>query len=96
MTEPAIQVDGLSYSYGDLDSRVGLDGAVLANPFTPVTPDNQGAVEDAAWALCQNGATRVPCDDYLSGWPQGRYGGLARTRIRDLHIEALMLQQGGR
>ncbi len=58
--------------------------AFLGNPFAPVTPENRGAVEDAAWALCQNGATRVPCDDYLNGWPQGRYAALARTRIRDL------------
>jgi formylglycine-generating enzyme required for sulfatase activity len=65
----------------------------FASPFAPLTPDNRGAVEDAAWALCQNGATRLPCDDYLSGWPQGRYAALARTRIRDLAAAARPVTQ---
>jgi hypothetical protein len=60
----------------------------FANPFAPVIETNRGVVEDGAWALCQNGATKVPCDDYLSGWPQGRYVALARTRLREFQALA--------
>ena len=68
---------------GDLEART-----FLLNPFAPVTPANRDAVEDEAWVLCRHGSTKLPCEDYLSGWPGGRYVALARTRIRDLDAAA--------
>ena len=68
---------------GDLEVSVHL-----TNPFGAVTPANRDQIEDEAWALCRGAATGVPCEDYLSGWPQGRYVALARTRLRELQALA--------
>ena len=62
--------------------------AQLANPFAPVTPTNRDRIEDEAWALCRGADTVLPCADYLSGWPQGRYVALARTKLRELQALA--------
>jgi len=56
----------------------------FANPFAPVRPDNRERIEAEAWALCRGAATVVPCEDYLSGWPQGQFVALARTKLRDM------------
>lgn len=58
--------------------------AYLATPFRKATPQEVVRIEDEAWALCRSGNTTAPCEDYLAGWPQGRYVALVKSKVRDL------------
>lgn len=75
------------------EGNLRADTWLGASPFAPVRPDDRNRIEDEAWALCRNAASTVPCDDYLSGWPQGRYTALARTRLRELRAADERQQQ---
>ncbi|MBL8331035.1 MAG: SUMF1/EgtB/PvdO family nonheme iron enzyme [Rubrivivax sp.] len=68
------------------DPNLDKGDFVFRNPFAALRPDDQRQIEDEAWALCRSATNAVPCDDYLSGWPQGRYRALAQTRLRALQV----------
>lgn len=62
--------------------------AYLGKPMSTEAAVNRDRIEDEAWMLCRAGLTRLPCDEYLIKWPDGRYVGLVRTRLRELEAVA--------
>jgi formylglycine-generating enzyme required for sulfatase activity len=70
------------------ESSLTAEFSFANSPFAPITPANRDHVEGEAWALCRSGSSRLPCDDYIGGWPQGRFVALARTRIREFEAAA--------
>jgi formylglycine-generating enzyme required for sulfatase activity len=71
-------------TYGDLDSRVGLDGVLLASVVPePVPQPAQGSilaqVEQQAWDAAQRANTLAGYEAYLSEYPKGRFVAAARV-----------------
>ena len=87
-------------TYGDLDSRVGLDGAVMtdallaAAPMGAPAPASQSASssvsagsedpERMAWDLVLRRDTASGYAAYLQNYPQGRYAATARVALETL------------
>jgi len=71
-------------TYGDLDSRVGLDGLVLASVVPepmpqPAAGTTQAQVEQQAWEAAQRANTLAAYDAYLAEFPRGRFAAAARV-----------------
>jgi hypothetical protein len=69
------------FTYGSLSSREFY--------FRPATATAAGQappldLETEAWSLCRAGASRGPCDAYLTRYSKGRFVDLVRTRLADL------------
>jgi hypothetical protein len=61
--------------------------------FVPPKPGSAPAarvvdMETEAWDLCKTGATRGPCDSYISRYAGGRFEELARARLSDFGAPA--------
>ncbi|WP_448661521.1 caspase family protein [Sphingomonas sp. CJ20] len=69
------------FTYGSLSSREFYfrPAAATASVAPTLTLD----LEAEAWSLCRAGASRAPCDSYLTRYSKGKFADLARTRLAD-------------
>lgn len=66
-------------TYGDLESRVGLDGVQVASLKPESTGRaNQGDPEEEAWQATKAANTAAAYEAYLAEYPKGRYASAAR------------------
>lgn len=76
-------------TYGDLDSRVGLDGLVLAPAAAePRRAPDTSQVEQQAWVAAQRAATAAAYTAYLAEYPTGRFASAARVALAALQPPA--------
>jgi formylglycine-generating enzyme required for sulfatase activity len=80
-------------TYGDLDSRVGLDAVVLASAMPsaatlPSAAENAAVAEDQAWAAAQRAHSVAGYRAYLAEYPVGRFAAAARVAMVALEAAA--------
>jgi formylglycine-generating enzyme required for sulfatase activity len=75
-------------TYGDLESRVGLDGlqvaSLRAEPEPPAPGPSAAQIEAQAWTAAQRGNTTGVYNAYLREYPDGSYAGAARVALASL------------
>jgi len=72
-------------TYGDLDSRMLLDGTQLASPKPEPGPGPDAVqIEQQAWAAAQRANSAAAYKAYLAEYPNGRYAAAARVAVAGL------------
>ncbi len=75
-------------TYGDLDSRVRLDGTLVATarvePVVPAPGPTAEQIEQQAWEAARGANSTPAYNAYLAEYPRGRFASLARVALAGL------------